>query len=88
MKSWKYKFKYVKISSTVCSCPRGYIGSPFQRCSPIQEPVARPECSSDDECNLNKACSNSKCVDPCSLNTCGNGARCYVQSKSNNFKLF
>lgn len=40
----------------VCSCVRGYIGSP---------PSCRPECVINSECPLNEACINQKCVDPC-----------------------
>ena len=66
----------------VCSCPRGYIGSPFVQCSkPREPPLPKPECVSDDECELSRTCVNNKCVDPCSLNNCGRGAKCYVNSK-------
>ncbi|XP_046389831.1 neurogenic locus notch homolog protein 1-like [Ischnura elegans] len=53
---------------TVCSCLPEYVGSP---------PSCRPECVLNSECNLNQACSNQKCQDPCS-GTCGTGARCEV----------
>lgn len=52
----------------VCTCVPGYIGIP---------PMCRAECLVSSECQLNKACVNQKCVDPC-LNTCGANARCQV----------
>lgn len=52
----------------VCSCVPGYIGSP---------PTCRPECITSSECNLDKACVNQKCIDPCP-GTCGIGAKCQV----------
>lgn len=67
----------------VCSCPRGYIGSPFLRCSEQYDPTP-PECRADDDCLANLSCMNEKCVDPCTTNRCGDGAHCHVQSK----KLF
>ncbi|KAJ4432717.1 hypothetical protein ANN_21354 [Periplaneta americana] len=52
----------------VCSCVPSFIGSP---------PSCRPECIVSSDCNLNEACSNQKCRDPCP-GTCGVGARCQV----------
>lgn len=52
----------------VCSCVPGYIGSP---------PTCRPECVVSSECQLNEACTNQKCIDPCP-GTCGIGALCQV----------
>lgn len=52
----------------VCSCLTGYVGSP---------PTCRPECIVDSDCNLNEACSNQKCRNPC-IGTCGVGANCKV----------
>lgn len=52
----------------VCSCVPGFIGAP---------PTCRPECVSSAECNLNQACLNQKCIDPCP-GTCGVGALCQV----------
>lgn len=54
----------------MCSCIAGYVGSP---------PTCRPECTSNSECSLDKACQNNKCRDPCP-GTCGSGARCTVVS--------
>ena len=67
----------------VCSCPRGFIGSPFLQCSKIEhEPLPRPECTSDDECSNDKACINQKCVNPCTSSNgiCGLNAECHVQT--------
>lgn len=52
----------------VCVCVQGYIGSP---------PNCRPECAVSSECQLNLACSNQKCIDPCP-GTCGLNAQCLV----------
>lgn len=64
----------------VCSCPRGYMGSPFLRCSAVRDPLPQPECTSNDNCPLNKACFNEKCVDACALESCGQGANCFAQN--------
>lgn len=53
---------------SVCSCVQGYIGSP---------PACRPECVSSSECQLNEACVNQKCIDPCP-GTCGINTLCHV----------
>jgi len=52
----------------VCSCIIGYLGVP---------PTCRPECTINSDCNLNEACSNQKCQDPC-RGVCGIGAICRV----------
>lgn len=52
----------------VCSCVPGFIGSP---------PTCRPECITSQECPLNQACVNQKCIDPCP-GTCGINAKCQV----------
>lgn len=55
-------------NQAVCSCLLGYFGSP---------PSCRPECTSSSDCELNKACVNQKCIDPCP-GTCGIAANCQV----------
>lgn len=52
----------------ICSCQRGYIGSP---------PSCRPECIVSADCPQDKACTNQRCIDPCP-GTCGINARCQV----------
>lgn len=52
----------------VCSCVPGYMGSP---------PTCRPECVTSEQCPLNRACLNLKCIDPCP-GTCGINAQCQV----------
>lgn len=65
----------------VCSCPRGFMGSPFLQCSKIQEePLPRPECTTDDECSNDKTCINNKCVNPCSNGLCGLNSECHTQA--------
>jgi len=56
----------------VCSCLRGYLGSP---------PSCRPECVVSSECPPTRACVNKKCTDPC-LASCGLNARCEVINHS------
>lgn len=56
----------------VCSCVPNYIGTP---------PNCRPECVTSQECLLNQACVNQKCIDPCP-GTCGIGALCQVVNHS------
>lgn len=52
----------------VCACTPGFIGTP---------PICRPECISNEECPLNQACVNQKCIKPCA-GSCGIGALCQV----------
>ena len=54
----------------VCSCLPSYKGSP---------PDCRPECIVNSECASDRACVNTKCVDPCP-NTCGIEAKCYTRN--------
>jgi len=49
-----------------------YIGAP---------PSCRPECVVSSECNADKACVNTKCINPC-IGACGSGARCEVINHS------
>lgn len=56
----------------VCSCTRGYIGSP---------PACHPECVVSSDCVQTTACRNQKCVDPCP-GTCGLNAECHVVNHS------
>lgn len=56
----------------VCSCLPNYMGSP---------PSCRPECTVSSECNPDKACVNTKCINPC-IGACGSGARCEVINHS------
>lgn len=56
----------------VCSCLPNYIGAP---------PSCRPECIVSSECNPDKACVNTKCINPC-IGACGSGARCEVINHS------
>lgn len=46
----------VRSSAATCACQNGMIGSP---------PYCKPECVGSSECNLNQACINQKCIDPC-----------------------
>lgn len=53
----------------ICSCLPEFQGNPLIGC--------RPECVLNSECSRNKACINSKCVDPCP-GVCGRNAICDV----------
>ena len=52
-----------------CTCIPNYFGNPYQGC--------RPECVINSDCALNRACVNSRCIDPCP-GTCGTNAECHV----------
>lgn len=52
-----------------CTCKPNYFGNPYLSC--------RPECTTNSDCALNLACSNNKCINPCT-NLCGQGALCEV----------
>lgn len=62
----------------VCSCPTGMIGDPFINCYKEHD-VSTPECVSDYECDVNKACVRQTCVNPCAeSNPCSGNADCRV----------
>lgn len=65
----------------VCSCPNGFMGSPFQQCFKEEQRDPRPECTSDSECSNDKSCINQRCLNPCieSPNICGINSDCRVQ---------
>lgn len=52
-----------------CQCLPYFVG---------QAPYCRPECVTNSECSLNKACENNKCIDPCE-NSCGIDTVCTVR---------
>lgn len=58
-----------QCTNGICSCIAGYFGDPYVGC--------RPECTMNTDCSPNKACVNTKCIDPC-LGTCGINANCVV----------
>lgn len=60
--------------SPSCSCLPEFIGSP---------PNCKPECVSNSECPINKACIQQKCKDPCP-GLCGQNANCHVVSHTPN----
>jgi len=53
-----------------CSCRINYIGQP---------PNCRPECTIDQDCPTDKACTQEKCIDPCP-GACGFNAECKAMS--------
>lgn len=53
-----------------CSCLPLYFGSP---------PRCRPECIENHDCQLNRACVENKCQDPCLRSPCGINAICTVR---------
>lgn len=59
-----------QCNNGICTCVSLYQGDPYVGC--------RPECVINSECLPSKACINQKCVDPCSLETCGQNAICHV----------
>lgn len=52
-----------------CACIQNYYGDPYIGC--------RPECIQNSDCPYDKACFNTKCVNPCP-GTCGQNAVCNV----------
>ncbi|KAJ8890112.1 hypothetical protein PR048_009619 [Dryococelus australis] len=58
----------------VCVCLPGFEGNP-------NGAGCRPECVLSSDCPRDKACMNTKCVDPCP-GVCGYGARCVVINHS------
>jgi hypothetical protein len=52
-----------------CSCMPNYFGDPYVNC--------RPECIQNSDCPHNRACVNTKCIDPC-IGTCGFNANCRI----------
>ncbi|KAK2714566.1 hypothetical protein QYM36_008951, partial [Artemia franciscana] len=56
--------------AAVCFCPTGLTGDPMDEC--------RPECVTNSDCPQTNACRNQKCVDPCSIATCGRNSVCQV----------
>lgn len=61
--------------SAICECIPGYSGNPYER-------GCYPECSINSDCVLTKACSNYKCVNPCSGDLCGYSSICSVINHS------
>jgi hypothetical protein len=57
----------------ICTCMENMIGSP---------PNCKPQCITNSECELSKACKNRRCVDPCLETRCGIRASCRVVSHS------
>lgn len=53
----------------ICTCIANYFGDPYSGC--------RPECTMNTDCSPNRACLNTRCVDPC-IGTCGINAQCTV----------
>lgn len=67
----------------VCSCPKGFMGSPYLQCLKLEyESLPQPECTSDGECSNDKACINQKCINPCANQgeICGLNSECHVQT--------
>ena len=69
------------LGSHKCLCPSGHIGDPYTSgCRP------KGECSSNLDCPVASACSNGRCIDPCSSeggrSPCGSGAICSVVDHS------
>lgn len=60
----------------VCSCLPNYLGDPQSGC--------HAECTINSDCPADKACFNSKCVNPCQANTCGINADCRVYDHTAN----
>lgn len=57
--------------SLSCKCKPGFYGNPWIGC--------RPECVLNTDCDLEKACINNKCINPCA-GACGVNAKCEVMN--------
>lgn len=60
--------------NAVCECPPNYFGNPSTS-------GCRPECVISSDCPRNRACVNTRCVDPCP-GVCGYNAVCQVINHS------
>ena len=60
--------------NALCECPPGYFGNPSTS-------GCRPECVISADCPRDKACVNSKCINPCP-GVCGYEAICQVINHS------
>ncbi|CAH0390731.1 unnamed protein product [Bemisia tabaci] len=70
-----------KKHQAVCSCPPGYIGSPYFECSSLPKlplPVL-PECTRDNDCSYGLGCNRQRCVNPCTTKVCSRNAFCHVE---------
>lgn len=56
-----------------CICMQNYYGDPYIGC--------RPECIQNSDCPTDKACLNTKCVNPC-IAACDRNAECRVINHS------
>lgn len=63
-------------NTVVCTCPPDLLGDPTSVSG------CRPECVLSSDCPGDKACINTKCVNPCSRSVCGFGADCTVINHS------
>ena len=41
--------------------------------------VPQPECTDNSDCPNDKSCFNQQCVNPCTLDSCGQNSQCHVQ---------
>lgn len=58
-----------------CECPKGMSGDPYTNgCNGV--PVARTECTSNDDCENYLACVHGSCISPCDNIRCGPNAYC------------
>lgn len=58
-----------RCNNEICTCLPEYQGDPYVGC--------RPECVTNTDCALDRACIRNKCMDPCP-GTCGQNALCSV----------
>lgn len=57
-----------------CVCPPSTVGDPYGSTG-CRKPN---ECYKNDDCADNLSCFEGKCIDPCSIKSCGNNALCQV----------
>jgi len=73
MSKINFRVKFIKRYFVLYACDDKNLNFIFIFAEPI------PECTQNSECSNDKTCFNQKCVDPCTLDSCGLNSRCHVQ---------
>lgn len=63
-----------------CLCPKGMTGDPYKSGCILESGAVKSQCAHNDDCSSNLACSNGKCVSPCSSLLCGENAFCETEN--------
>lgn len=65
----------VRHHRPVCVCKAGFVVNELGELTCAPE---RPECSRDEDCPSNRACTGGRCVNPCAAKTCPSRKSCQV----------